>query len=118
MRKGHFSEGNLKEQLFGLKIFESLFGLKIFLNSPIKSWFNIAEVQCYSVWEKGHSGFGGIEDRSEVIFSVSSVSELFVLCSEPLIDDDNLPSDYSLDFKNERSILLHYLPILPSYCPT
>lgn len=70
------------------------------------------EFSVYLVWEKKHSGFYGVEDRSHIIFSAQSLSEL-CLHGGLLIDDDNLPSEYNLDFKMKVT-LLHRLP---SYCP-
>lgn len=36
------------------------------------------EFSMYLVWEKKHCGFDGTEDRSHIIFSAQSLSELFV----------------------------------------
>lgn len=50
-----------------------------------------------------------------------SLSELFVLHGGPLVDDEDLPSNYNLDAKkkekNGRVTPLHYLPSLPSCLP-
>ena len=72
------------------------------------------EFDVYSVWEKEHCWFDGIEETSEVIFSAWSLSELFVLQSGPLIGDGNLPNNYNLNLKIEGTLHWTISPTHPS----